>query len=106
MPELRGWTELPWGYALPAADAARQPTGRWRGGRRPSVELERCIDCLLCWLYCPDAAVVLEELAMRGFDYDVCKGCELCVQVCPPHAIAMVDEEPELPSVQSSEVRS
>ena len=27
-----------------------------------------------------------------GFDYDVCKGCEICADVCPVDAIAMVEE--------------
>lgn len=28
-----------------------------------------------------------------GFDYDSCKGCELCSVVCPVEAIAMVEDD-------------
>jgi 2-oxoacid:acceptor oxidoreductase delta subunit (pyruvate/2-ketoisovalerate family) len=67
-------------------------TGGWRTGVKPEVDVSKCIDCLLCWLFCPDSAVELDGTAFKGFDYDVCKGCELCAEVCPQDAIAMVAE--------------
>jgi Pyruvate/2-oxoacid:ferredoxin oxidoreductase delta subunit len=36
---------------------------------------------------------VLREMAFAGFDYDYCKGCEICAEVCPAGAITMVAEE-------------
>jgi 2-oxoacid:acceptor oxidoreductase delta subunit (pyruvate/2-ketoisovalerate family) len=59
---------------------------------KPAVDVSKCIDCLLCWLFCPDSAVELDGTAFKGFDYDVCKGCELCAEVCPQDAIEMVAE--------------
>jgi len=50
------------------------------------------VNCLLCWLYCPDSAIVLDGATFAGIDYDYCKGCALCVEVCPVSALAM---EPE-----------
>jgi 2-oxoacid:acceptor oxidoreductase delta subunit (pyruvate/2-ketoisovalerate family) len=67
-------------------------TGGWRTGVKPEVDLSTCIDCLLCWLYCPDSAIELDGTAFAGFDYDTCKGCEICAEVCPVHAIEMVAE--------------
>jgi 2-oxoacid:acceptor oxidoreductase delta subunit (pyruvate/2-ketoisovalerate family) len=67
-------------------------TGTWRTGVRPEVDVSKCIDCLLCWVFCPDSAVVLEGTAFKGFDHDVCKGCEICAEVCPQQAIEMVAE--------------
>ena len=67
-------------------------TGGWRTGVKPAVDLTACIDCLLCWLYCPDSAIVLEGTAFAGIDESVCKGCELCAVVCPQDAIVMVAE--------------
>ena len=67
-------------------------TGGWRTGVKPEVDLSTCIDCLLCWLYCPDSAIELDGTAFAGFDYDTCKGCEICAEVCPQQAIAMVPE--------------
>ena len=41
----------------------------------------------------PTAATAsLDGTAFAGFDYEVCKGCEICADVCPVEAIAMVEE--------------
>jgi 2-oxoacid:acceptor oxidoreductase delta subunit (pyruvate/2-ketoisovalerate family) len=68
-------------------------TGGWRTEGRPSADLSRCVDCLLCWLYCPDGAIRVEGTAFAGFDLEVCKGCGVCVEMCPAHAISLVPEE-------------
>ena len=69
-------------------DEAEQPvTGGWRTGLRPEVDLSLCVNCLLCWLYCPDSAIVLEGTRFEGFDHDHCKGCEICAEICPTEAI-------------------
>jgi len=93
MAELRRWQELPAGGTIPAAAAPRVRTGSWRTGLKPQVELSSCVNCLLCWLYCPDAAIRVEGETFLGFDYDVCKGCEICAEICPAGAIEMVPEE-------------
>ena len=90
---LKGWSELPPGGAVLAREAERPRTGGWRTGVKPEVELDTCIDCLLCWLYCPDSAIVLDGERFAGFDLDHCKGCELCAEMCPTGAITMVAEE-------------
>jgi 2-oxoacid:acceptor oxidoreductase delta subunit (pyruvate/2-ketoisovalerate family) len=87
---LRGWETLPPGGAVVRDASAAPRTGGWRTGKRPEVERSLCVDCLLCWLYCPDAAVRLENGTFESFDLDYCKGCELCAAVCPTGAIAMV----------------
>jgi pyruvate ferredoxin oxidoreductase delta subunit len=46
----------------------------------------------LCWVYCPDSAIVLEGETFTGFDLDFCKGCAICAEVCPVAAIRMVPE--------------
>ncbi|MFZ1881735.1 MAG: 4Fe-4S binding protein [Gaiellaceae bacterium] len=72
---------------------AMQPrTGGWRTGVRPEVDLSACVNCLLCWIYCPDSAITLDGTTFTGFDYDFCKGCEVCAEVCPVAAISMVEE--------------
>lgn len=93
MPELRQWHELPAGGAVRPEEAPTVRTGGWRTGVRPTVDLGRCVNCLLCWLYCPDSAVRLEGTTFAGFEYDWCKGCELCSVVCPVDAIAMVEDD-------------
>jgi 2-oxoacid:acceptor oxidoreductase delta subunit (pyruvate/2-ketoisovalerate family) len=92
MGELKRWQELPAGGAVFPAEAPQPHTGGWRTGLKPDVDVSRCVDCLLCWLYCPDSAVVLDGQAFAGFDYDFCKGCEICAEICPVEAITMVEE--------------
>ena len=91
MAELKRWQELPPG-GIVGPDGPRPRTGSWRTGLEPRVNLDACVNCLLCWLYCPDAAVVVEGETFTGFDYDFCKGCELCAEMCPTSAIEMVPE--------------
>lgn len=83
---------IPGGFVAPE-EAARPRTGGWRTAGRPEVDLSLCVNCLLCWLYCPDTAVRLDGATFAGFDHDVCKGCELCVEICPTRAIEMVPED-------------
>jgi 2-oxoacid:acceptor oxidoreductase delta subunit (pyruvate/2-ketoisovalerate family) len=93
MAALKPWQQLEIGGAVIRAEAEPVKTGSWRTGVRPSVDLSLCVDCLLCWLYCPDSAVVLDGTAFGGFDLDVCKGCEICAEMCPTHAIEMVPDD-------------
>ncbi len=81
----------PGGAVLPG-EAEQPQTGGWRTGFMPQVDLTQCVNCLLCWLYCPDDAVRLDGTTFVGFDERYCKGCELCAVVCPTNAIAMVVE--------------
>jgi 2-oxoacid:acceptor oxidoreductase delta subunit (pyruvate/2-ketoisovalerate family) len=91
--ELRPWTELPPGGEVDPAAASPARTGGWRTGLRPEVALDGCVNCLLCWLYCPDSAVRLDGTDFVGFDLDLCKGCELCAAVCPTGAVRMVADD-------------
>ena len=93
MAQLTPWEELEPGGAIAPSTSPASPTGGWRTGLRPDVDLSKCVNCLLCWLYCPDSADKLDGTTFVGFDYDVCKGCELCSVVCPVDAIAMVEDD-------------
>lgn len=62
-------------------------TGMWRIFK-PIVNHDRCIGCLLCWLFCPESAV--ERRAEGIFiNYEYCKGCGICSNECPNGAIEM-----------------
>ena len=95
MAVLRPWQELPAGGAIPAEDA---PHSHWRLADWPetAVELDACVNCLLCWLYCPDAAIRVDGETFVGIDYEFCKGCEICAEICPAGAIDMVSEESDV----------
>ena len=47
---------------------------------------------MLCWAFCPDGAVQVEEGQLKGIDLAHCKGCGICAQECPRKAIEMVEE--------------
>ena len=88
-----GWKELPSGDLLEAGTAKKFETGDWRS-IRPVKDDEKCIDCLNCWIWCPDSAIIVKEGKVVGIDYRYCKGCGICARVCPEQvqAIKMVDE--------------
>lgn len=65
-----------------AGNAKNYETGSW-GTFRPIFHPEICIQCLFCWVYCPDSAILVEDGKVVGIDYDHCKGCEICHVECP-----------------------
>jgi 2-oxoacid:acceptor oxidoreductase delta subunit (pyruvate/2-ketoisovalerate family) len=90
---LAAWDELTTGGVVSPDGSAVPETGGWRTGLKPAADLSKCVNCLLCWLYCPDAAVLVEGTTFAGFDERYCKGCELCAEVCPTEAIVMVEDD-------------
>ena len=92
MAKLKGWKELPiGGLIVEAGNALEYKTGSWRV-MRPVFIREKCIDCMLCWLVCPDMSIIQEDGKMIGINYDYCKGCGLCANICPKDAIEMKPE--------------
>ncbi|MHB0977347.1 MAG: 4Fe-4S dicluster-binding protein [Candidatus Aquicultorales bacterium] len=86
------WTRHPAGGAiLEAGNAHYYKTGGWRT-HRPTRN-EKCNQCLQCWVFCPDTAVLVENEEVVGFDLDHCKGCGICSEVCAVKAISMVEEQ-------------
>jgi len=77
------WRNLPCGAILTDPKRIREnKTGAWRSERPVYLET-KCIQCLLCWIYCPDAAIKVLDGKVVGIDYDYCKGCGICASVCP-----------------------
>jgi 2-oxoisovalerate ferredoxin oxidoreductase delta subunit len=66
-------------------------TGVWRN-IRPVVDASKCIQCGICWKFCPDMSIVIEN-EFPVIDYIYCKGCGICAEECPTKCIAMVEEE-------------
>ena len=93
MSQLKQWGDVRAGGTVVPGETAQPRTGGWRTGVKPEVDLSACVNCLLCWLYCPDTAVRIDGGTFLGFDDDYCKGCELCAAVCPTGAIQMVRDE-------------
>ena len=81
--KLKGWKELPLGCVIEkAGNSDAYETGSWRT-YRPVLDSEKCTNCLLCWIYCPDSSVRVENEKVVGFDLNHCKGCGICRQECP-----------------------
>ena len=86
-----GWRTIPLGgILLEPGSALEYKTGDWRAFK-PIVDQGKCINCLLCWIYCPDAAIIrLEKVVDVSYDY--CKGCGICANECKPKAVEMEEE--------------
>ena|GEM_PF-92655 len=66
-------------------------TGAWRN-IRPVIDLNNCIQCGICWKFCPDVAIHIEN-EFPAVNLEYCKGCGICAEECPSKCIAMVEEE-------------
>ena len=92
----KGWKEIPiGGLIIEAGNSVNYKTGGWRS-LRPVLDKEKCINCMLCWVYCPDNSIEVVEGKVEGFDFDYCKGCGVCANVCPKGAITMIPEPTEV----------
>ncbi len=94
MTEQNGWKDIPKGGKITQAGNSREyKTGDWKTFK-PVVDRDECIDCLFCWIYCPDMAIETKDGGSLGkVDLDYCKGCGICAEVCPKKCIKMVKEE-------------
>lgn len=56
---------------------------------KPEVDIEKCIGCGECEIWCPEDAIEVEQYAK--IDHDACIGCGECRIVCPENAIKVED---------------
>jgi len=120
--DLLGWDEVQQGSVLPSfnGDATgianmkseeRNYSGfnsytatvaSWRV-KKPVFNIDVCIDCQNCWVWCPDSSILSRDKQMLGIDYDHCKGCEVCVEVCPtnPKSLLMFGENDDIETALS-----
>jgi pyruvate ferredoxin oxidoreductase delta subunit len=66
-----------------AGNSLKNLTGIMRVGRKPEFNQAACTQCLICWLYCPDNAIIIEKEKVEGINFDYCKGCGICIRECP-----------------------
>ncbi|HET8760684.1 MAG TPA: 2-oxoacid:acceptor oxidoreductase family protein [Nitrospiria bacterium] len=97
--ETPDWIDLPFEAARVSAPvihagltSVEVKTGLWRT-LRPVIDYERCHRCWsICSTLCPDSAINVTPDGWPEIDYDHCKGCMVCVAVCPTHAIDAIPE--------------
>lgn len=51
---------------------------------------ETCIHCLQCWVFCPDNCINVVDEKVVGVDDFYCKGCGICIEVCPTKPKSLV----------------
>jgi pyruvate ferredoxin oxidoreductase delta subunit len=82
--DKKNWRQLPvGGVNSEAGNALKNFTGVYRTGEKPVFNEETCINCFLCWVFCPENAIIVENEKVVGINYDYCKGCGVCVNECP-----------------------
>lgn len=93
MSRLKSWKEIPMGAVIEdAGNADTYETGGWRTFK-PVLDENKCIHCLICWISCPDSAIIVENEKMVGFNFRHCKGCGVCADVCPKKVTAIIMEQ-------------
>ncbi|MEM3926011.1 MAG: 4Fe-4S binding protein [Desulfurococcaceae archaeon] len=68
-------------------------TGSWRV-QKPAIDISKCTRCYQCEIFCPANSIIVKEMGAI-VDYDYCKGCGICAEVCPMKAIQMINERGE-----------
>lgn len=83
-----------------------------RVGFIPVLDLNKCVHCGECDMVCPDYCFIWERRVAKngkeaqflvGIDYQYCKGCLRCVEVCKPKALTEHrEDEYDLSSINVS----
>jgi pyruvate ferredoxin oxidoreductase delta subunit len=92
--KLKNSKELREGCVLEGGTAEAFETGDWRS-RRPVWHSDICIQCLRCWIHCPDSSITVAEGKITGIDYKHCKGCGICAKECPTKPKKAIEMVPE-----------
>ena len=88
----RAWHEYDLGFMVSKPGcSAEYRTGDWRS-QQPQTNKDKCIKCGVCYLVCPEGAIVLAADGTYDFDLEHCKGCGICATECWTGCISMVEE--------------
>lgn len=88
-----GWKDLELGFVIPKPGTSMEyKTGDWRS-ERPVVNKDQCIQCGVCYIFCPDMAIIKTEDNYFEADLYYCKGCGICATECFTGCISMIAEE-------------
>ena len=89
----KSWKNIPeGGLIIEPGNSKDFKTGDWRTFK-PVWDEKKCINCMICFIQCPEDAIKVKDGKITGPDYDYFKGCGICAEVCPTKAIKMVKED-------------
>jgi pyruvate ferredoxin oxidoreductase gamma subunit len=101
---LWGYRTAPLGGVLPMpGNTAHNDLQASRTGWMPVLDADKCIDCGMCDMVCPDLCLVWSTrtgdddhpvVKLDGIDYRYCKGCMRCVETCSTFAMTREAETP------------
>jgi len=87
----KSWVNIPeGGLIIEPGNSVNFKTGDWKSFS-PSHNKKKCINCLLCFIQCPDDAIKTKDGKITHIDYNYCKGCGICAEICPVKAIKMTE---------------
>ncbi len=73
--------EVPAIIPSPVGENDGMITGNWRF-LRPVINQEKCTQCRVCDIYCPDACITPDPAGFK-VNLKYCKGCGICWTECP-----------------------
>ena len=86
---MKSHKEIPIGGMIEKAGSSMDfKTGDW-AVFRPVWDKEKCTQCMICPVMCPDNCIPVKESKREETDFDYCKGCGICAEVCPVKCIEM-----------------
>lgn len=97
-----GYETQPIGGVIEGANSFKKNLSASREGYLPEWIEDKCIHCTNCDNVCPDYCFVWEDgldkrgreqMFLKGIEYNYCKGCLKCVEVCPTGALVQMIEQ-------------
>lgn len=105
---ILGWANAPVGGIIvnPGNMIQKNHSGS-RKGLAPRFLKDICFNCGYCDMVCPDYCFVWKKNSqgqniLQGLDYQYCKACQKCIEVCPVNALVL-SEESEIPASEKNE---
>ncbi|MCQ5363174.1 MAG: 4Fe-4S binding protein [Candidatus Methanomethylicia archaeon] len=92
MSRLKGWKEIPIGGTIVEPGSSVEfDVSSWRTFR-PVFDKKKCTKCGMCWIFCPEGAIKINDDGTYDVNLSYCKGCGICQKACAVKAITMVKE--------------
>ncbi len=89
----KSWKNIPiGGLIVEPGNSVNFKTGDWKTFK-PIWDEKKCINCMTCFISCPEDAIKVVNGKITSPNLDFCKGCGICAQVCPTKALTMVKDD-------------